>query len=59
MYTISRDELCNNVFSICNSNIVNTRVLLWGDSSLTYNDEEHLLGLVHMYIKKPNRLNIN
>ena len=52
MYTVSRDELCN-------SNIVNTRVLLWGDASLTDNDEEHLFGLVHMYIKESKRLNIN
>ena len=57
-YARARDELFKNVFHICNLNIVNTHVLLWGDTSVTDKDNEHLFSLVHMYIKKPKRFNI-
>lgn len=38
-YARASDELSNNVFIICNLNIVNTHVLLWGDTSLTDKDK--------------------
>ena len=57
-YARARDELSNNVFIICNLNIVNTHVLLWGDASISDKDNEHLFSLVHKYIKKSKRLNI-
>ena len=55
-YARARDELFNNVFNICHLNIVNTHVLLWGDTSITDKDNEHLFFLVHMYIRKSKRL---
>ena len=57
-YAKARDELFNNVFNICNLNIVNTHVLLWGDTALTDKNNEHLFSLVHIYIKKCKRFNI-
>ena len=58
-YARARDELFNNVFNICNLNIVNTHVLLWGDTSITDKDNEHLFSLIHIYIKKSKRFNIH
>ena len=43
---------------ICNLNIVNNHVLFWGDTSISDKDNEHLFSLVHVYIKKSVRFNI-
>ena len=58
-YDRARDELFNNVFNICNLNIVNTHVLLWRDTSITDKDIENLFSQVHIYIKKSKRFNIH
>lgn len=47
-------------FLKCNLNIVNTRVLLWGDASLTYIDNgQFILVHIHVYIRKSKHFNIN
>lgn len=47
-----QSSLFNNVFSVRNLNIVNAHKLLWGDDKLSYTVNDHLLFLVHIFIKK-------
>ena len=54
-YTTARNDLFNEIFRIENLNIVNTHVLLWGDSSISNTDNKHLFNLVQHYIKASER----
>lgn len=47
-----QSNLFNNVFSVRNLNIINAHKLLWGDDKLSYTVNDHLLFLVHIFIKK-------
>lgn len=47
-----QSNLLNNVFSVRNLNIINAHKLLWGDDKLSYTVNDHLLFLVHIFIKK-------
>ena len=42
-------------FGLKTCNIVNTHVLLWGDSSISNTDNKHLFNLVQKYIKDSER----
>ena len=55
-YTTARNDLFNEIFRIENLNIVNTHVLLWGDSSISNTDNKHVFNLVQHYIKASVRL---
>lgn len=56
-YKDARNVLFNDVFQIVNLNIVNTHVLLWGDSSISDNENKHLFTLVYNFIKNTERFN--
>lgn len=49
-----QSNLFNNVFSVRNLNIINAHKLLLGDDKLSYTVNDHLLFLVHIFIKKKN-----
>lgn len=56
-YKDARNVLFNDIFQIVNLNIVNTHVLLWGDSAISDNENNHLFTLVYNYIKNTERFN--
>ena len=56
-YSALRNDIFKEIFRIKNLNIVNTRVLLWGDCSIGITDNKHLFSLVHRYIKSSKRFN--
>ena len=55
LLTTARNDLFNEKFRFENLNIVNTHVLLWGDSSISNTDNKHLFNLVQHYIKASER----
>lgn len=56
-YKDARNALSNEIFHIVDLNIVNTHVLLWGDSAIRDNENKHLFTLVYDYIKNSERFN--
>ena len=54
-YTTARNALFNEIFRIENLDIINTDVLLWGDSSISNTDNKHLFNQVQTYIKDSER----
>ena len=56
-YRNARHELFDKIFMINKLHIVNTHVLLWGDSALSNKENEYLFSLIHTFIKHSNRFN--
>lgn len=56
-YSIPKCWLLDEMFHILDLNIVNTHVLLWGDSAIRDNENKHLFTLVYDYIKNSERFN--
>ena len=56
-YRNARYELFNKIFNIEKLKIVNTHVLLWGDPSLSNEENEYLFSLIHIFIKQSSRFN--
>ena len=54
-YSISRNELFNAVFRMESLHIIDTRVLLWEDNSISIKENEKLFSYVQLFIKKSGR----
>lgn len=54
-YKEARNVLPNEIFHIVNLNMVNTHILLWGDSSIGVSEYKHLFPLVYRYLKDTKR----
>ena len=54
-YSASRNDLFNAVFKIDNLHIVDTHVLLWGDNSISIDDNVKLFSNVQLFIKRSGR----
>jgi hypothetical protein len=54
-YSTSRNDLFNAIFEMDNLHIVDTRVLLWGDNSISIKDTEKVFYHVQLFIKRSGR----